>query len=204
MHVPPPRTAGVPESPLSVPCSETHDPEKSEDRTDGSFASLDLRQENATMNPNQKGAKKNQKGLRLWNHTRALAALPYVRSILRSLREHRLEVQQQRHNAHRLADRPGRPDRAALVAHQDALQESQRADLRYEEALKELQNLGITCLDPVKGHALFPFVHKKRLAWFLFDLFEAEPLHFWRYQDDPEDVRRPVNVSEEDTSGRIA
>src|SRR5205823_10302512 len=123
--------------------STTHDPEKSEDRTDGSFASLDLRQENATMNPNQKGAKKNQKGLRLWNHARALAALPYVRSILRSLREHRLEAQQQHHNARRLADRPGRPDRSALVAQQDALQESHRADLRYEETLKELQNLGI-------------------------------------------------------------
>ena len=78
---------GVSKSPLSAPCSETHDPEKSEDRTDGSFASLDLRQENASMNPNQKGAKKSQKGLRLWSHSRALAALPYVRSILRSLRE---------------------------------------------------------------------------------------------------------------------
>jgi hypothetical protein len=156
------------------------------------------------MNPNQKGAKKNQKGLRLWRHTRALAALPYVRSVLGSLREHRLEAQQQRRQARRLADRPGRPDRAALVAHQDALQEAQRADLRYEEALKELQALGITSLDPVKGQALFPFVHKKRLAWFLFDLFDEEPLRFWRYQDDPEDVRRPISVSEEDTSGRIA
>src|SRR4051794_40188952 len=156
------------------------------------------------MNPNQKGARKNQRGLRLWSHPRALAALPYVRSVLRSLREHRLEVQQQRRNARRIADRPGRPDRAALVAHQDALQAAQRADLRYEETLKELQNLGITCLDPIKGQALFPFVHKKRLAWFLFDLFETEPLRFWRYQDDPEDVRRPVAVSEEDTSERMA
>jgi hypothetical protein len=156
------------------------------------------------MNPNQKGAKKSQKGLRLWSHTRALAALPYVRSVLCSLREHRLEAQQQRRNARRLAERPGRPDRAALVAQQDAVQESQRADLRYEEALKELQALGVTCLDPIKGQALFPFVHKKRLAWFLFDLFETEPLRFWRYQDDAEDVRRPVNVSEGDASERLA
>ncbi len=156
------------------------------------------------MNPNQKGARKNQKGLRLWSHTRALKALPYVLSVLRSLREHRLEAQQHRRQARRLADRPGRPDRAALVAHQDSLQEAQRADLRYEEALKELQTLGITSLDSVKGQALFPFVHKKRLAWFLFDLFDEEPLRFWRYQDDPEDIRRPIVVSEEDSSGRIA
>ena len=152
------------------------------------------------MNPNQKGARRNQKGLRLWTHGRALAALPYVRSVIGSLREHRLEVQQQRRLARRLADRPGRPDRATLVAHQEALQEASRAEARYEETLKELQGLGITCRDAVRGQALLPFVHKKRLAWFLFDLFDGEPIRFWRYQDDPEDVRRPVGVSEEDPS----
>ena len=156
------------------------------------------------MNPNQKGAKKTQKGLRLWSRSRALAALPYVRSILCSLREHRLEAQQQRHNVRRLADRPGRPDRAALVAQQEAVEASQRADFHYEEALKELQALGITCLDAINGQALFPLVHKKRLAWLLFDLFETDPLRFWRYQDDAEDVRRPIGINEEDTSGKFA
>ena len=67
-------------------------------------------------------------------------------------------------------------------------------DHRFASALEP----GITCLDPIKGQALFPFVHKKRLAWFLFDLFETDPLRFWRYQDDPEDVRRPIGVSEEE------
>lgn len=192
-------------NPSPAPCYlGTHNLGKVRDQTDTSRVFLDPPQEKTSMNPNQKGAKKNQKGLRLWSHTRALAALPYVRSVLASLREHRLEAQQQRRQARRLADRPGRPDRAALVAHQDFLQEAQRADLRYEEALKELQTLGITSLDPVQGQALFPFVHKKRLAWLLFDLFDEEPLRFWRYQDDPEDVRRPVSVSEEDASGRIA
>ena len=70
-----------------------------------------------------------------------------------------------------------------------------------EQVLKRSKEL---ILDPLKGQALFPFVHKKRLAWLLFDLFETEPLRYWRYQDDPEDVRRPVAVSEEDTSERMA
>jgi len=153
------------------------------------------------MSEKQKGARRHNKGLRLWTHARALAALPYVTPIVRSVREHRLEALHYQRQAKLLADRPGRPDRAALIAHQDALHDAQRAQARFDEALKELQSLGIVCLNPVKGQALLPFVHRKRLAWFLFDLFEKEPLHFWRYQDEPEDVRRPVGVSEEDTSG---
>jgi len=155
------------------------------------------------MNSNQKGAKRHHKGLRLWTHERALASLPYVASVVRSLREHRLEAQQQRTRARRLADRPGRPDRATMIAHQEALKEAQRAETRFDEALKELQTLGVTCLDAVKGQALFPFVQKKRLAWFLFDLFDAEPVRFWRYQDDPADVRRAIGKEEEDVSGTL-
>ncbi len=149
------------------------------------------------MNPNQKGARKSNRGLRLWSHARALAALPYVTSIVRSLREHRLEMQTHKRRARQLADRPGRPDRAALVAHQVALDEAARAEARYDDALKELRALGISLVDPVNGQALLPFVHKKRLAWLLFDLFDDQPLRSWRYQDDPDDVRRPVGVRDE-------
>ena len=39
------------------------------------------------MNPNSKGARRQQKGLRLWTLNRALAALPYVAPVLRSLRD---------------------------------------------------------------------------------------------------------------------
>ena len=39
---------------------------------------------------------------------------------------------------------------------------------------------------------------------YVYDLFDETPLRFWRYQDDPEDVRRPVNVSEGDTSEKLA
>jgi Uncharacterized conserved protein (DUF2203) len=151
------------------------------------------------MNPNQKGAKRHGKGLRLWTLARAQAALPYAVAIIRSLREYRLELLQHRRLARRLADRPGRPDRAALVALQDAVEAGHQAEVRYAEPLKELQALGVTLLDPLQGQALFPFVHKKRLAWFLFDLFDEQLLRFWRYQDDPEDVRRSIGVSDEES-----
>src|SRR5439155_4675438 len=144
------------------------------------------------MNPNSKGARRSHKGLRLWTHARAVAALPYVAPVLRSLREHWIEMRSYRRRARRLAARPGRLDRAAMIAHQETQQEAHKASAAYADTLKELQALEITCVDPIRGQALFPFLQKKKLAWFLYDLFEEHPLRYWRYQDDPVDVRRPV------------
>jgi hypothetical protein len=151
------------------------------------------------MNPNSKGARRSHKGLRLWTHARALAALSYVTPVLRSLREHWIEMRSHRRRARNLTDRPGRPDRAVMIAQQEASQEAHKASAAYAEAQKELQALEITCVDPIRGQALFPFLHKKKLAWFLYDLFEEQPLRYWRYQDDPVDVRRPVAPTEEDS-----
>lgn len=144
------------------------------------------------MNPNSKGARRPQKGLRLWTLARAHKALPYVAPVLRSLREHWLEMRSHRRRARRLALRRGRPDTATLIAQQEAQNEATRASTAYADALRELQALEITCVDPVRGEALFPISHKKKLAWLLYDLFDEQPLRFWRYQEDTADVRRPV------------
>jgi hypothetical protein len=155
------------------------------------------------MNPNSKGARRSQKGLRLWTHARAVAALPYVAPVLQSLREHWIEMRAHRLRARRLAERPGRPDRAAMVALQEVQNEAQKATAAYSEALRELQALEITCVDPMRGQVLFPFKHKNKLAWFLFDLFDEQPLRHWRFQDDPIDTRRPVTPSGEDASSTV-
>ena len=45
----------------------------------------------------------------------------------------------------------------------------------------------------VGGLALIPFAVEKRLAWYVFDLFDEEdPLRFWRYHQDPLEKRRPM------------
>jgi hypothetical protein len=141
-----------------------------------------------------KGAKERTQTIQVWIYEQAQAATPYITSILRSLREHALEALQHYHRAKRIANRPGRPDRSTLIAQQEAEREARRADDQFHDALSELQEMDIYTLDPIQGQALVPFVHNDQLAWYIFDLFDAQPLRFWRFQSDPEDTRRPVTA----------
>src|SRR5437016_5597501 len=150
------------------------------------------------MNQNSKGTRRSHKGLRLWTHAQAQAALPYVVPVLRSLREHWIAMRSHRLRARRLTEKPGRPDRGAMIALQEEQQETHQSAISYAETQKELQALGITCVDPIRGQVLFPFKREKKLAWFIFDLFDEQPLGYWRYQDDPVDVRRLIGGNDED------
>ena len=49
--------------------------------------------------------------------------------------------------------------------------------------------------DPIKGQALIPFAQEDQLAWYIFDLFDGNSLHFWRYHKDPLETRRPLAVT---------
>jgi hypothetical protein len=147
-----------------------------------------------------KGAKERTQTIQVWTYQQARAAAPYIASILRSLREHALEALQHSQRAKRLANRPGRPDRSAIIAHQEAEKDAQRADDRFREAIEELQGMDIYTLDPIQGQALVPFVHNDQLAWYVYDLFDTQPLRFWRFQSDPEETRRPVTSMQKGTS----
>jgi hypothetical protein len=112
---------------------------------------------------------------------------------MRSLREHRLEAQQQDRIARRLANQPGHADRMAIIAQTAAEQAAREANDRFHEALDELHTLDIYCLDPVASLALIPFAIENHLAWFVFDLFDPDdPMRFWRYHKDPLETRRPM------------
>ncbi len=130
------------------------------------------------MKRQPKGAKERSQTIQVWTYEQATGAAPYISSILRSLREHALEALQHYHRAKRLANRPGRPSRAAIIAQQEAEREAHRADDRFRDALDELQEMDIYTLDPIQGQALVPFVHNDQLAWYIFDLFDAQPLRF--------------------------
>ena len=152
------------------------------------------------MKRNRNGAKNRSQTIQVWTYEQASEIVPYVASIMASLREHRLEAQRHRLTASRLAQQPGRPHRAELIAHDDAIREAHRAEDRFHDALEELHSLDVYCLDPLQGLALIPFAKNDQLAWFVFDLFGGDKLAFWRFHQDPLDTRRPIAEALEGTS----
>ena len=144
------------------------------------------------MKRNRNSSKGRQQTIQVWTYEQARRVLPYVASIMRSLREQWLEGQRHHLAARRLAKRPGRPGRDRLLAHAEALASAHQADERFQEALEELHTLDIYCLDPVCGLALIPFAQNNKLAWFVYDLFDRDPLRFWRYHRDSLETRRPI------------
>jgi hypothetical protein len=134
--------------------------------------------------------------LRLWTFEDAQAAVPYFSSVVRSLREHFLEILAKRREGKALAERPGRADRKALIAEQEARTGLQKAEQEYQDALEELQQLDVQPLDASQGTALVPFVHDDQLAWYVFDLFDNQPIRSWRYQSDPDETRRKLTAAQ--------
>lgn len=141
---------------------------------------------------NKKGTKRRRQTLQVWSFARAKAALPYLSSVLTSLREHRLRARRHQVAARRLDQKPGRPGRDTLIAAEEHRREARSANERFQEALEELEALDVYCLDPVRGQALVPFVHDNQLAWYVYDQFDPEPFRTWRYHSDPLDTRRPI------------
>ena len=133
----------------------------------------------------------------VWTYAQAKAAVPYLKSIMRSLRTHQIDAQGHDLAVRRLTNRPGRPDRKTLVAHADAVEDTRQARERYHEAEQELQSLGVFCLDAVRGEALIPFVQDEQLAWFILDTFAPEPLQSWRFHSDSLETRRPLGDVED-------
>jgi hypothetical protein len=144
------------------------------------------------MNRNRHGARRRRQRIRLWDYDEARGAVPYVASVMTSIREHWLEAVGHDLRMRRVTKKPGRPDRERLIAHAEALEGGRQASEKLQSALEELQALDIYCVDPVQGEALIPFKHSNQLAWFVYNQFERDPLRFWRYHDDPLETRRPL------------
>jgi hypothetical protein len=130
--------------------------------------------------------------IRLWTHEGAVKAVPYLRAVIRSLREQWLRLQFLRREIQRLDSRSGRPDRQARVSRAVALQELDRVEIELDETFDELNAINVACLDPIRGLALIPFGKPKQLAWYVFDVFAPRGLESWRFDDDPPELRRPL------------
>jgi Uncharacterized conserved protein (DUF2203) len=130
---------------------------------------------------------------RLWTLEEAQAAVPYFSAVTRSLREHYLQMCAKSREVQKLTERQGRPDRKVLIEEQEARQDLLKAEQDCRDALEELSALGVQPLDAVQGTALVPFVHDDQSAWYIFDLFDSQPIHSWCYHSDPE-LPRPVTA----------
>jgi hypothetical protein len=146
------------------------------------------------MKRRPKDSKSRRKTIQVWNYDQAVKAVPYLTSVVRALREHATDLAAARAEERRLNERPGRPDRHALIALQESQEEARRAEASVEEDLAELEQLDVYSLNPFRGQALVPFVHEEQLAWYVFDLFDSNPFRTWRFQSDPEDTRRPITA----------
>jgi hypothetical protein len=130
--------------------------------------------------------------LHVWTYEAALKSVPYLRAVVRSLREHWLHIQSVRRQIERLDSRPGRPDRQTLILRAMAARELDQADIELEETSDELKELDVHCLDPARGLALIPFGKGDDLAWYVFDLFAPRGLEAWLFDRDPLEMRRPL------------
>jgi hypothetical protein len=130
--------------------------------------------------------------LRLWTYETALRAVPYLRAVVRSLREHWLHFQSVRRQIQRLDSRPGRPDRQALIGQATTIEELERTAIRLEETFDELKAIDVYGVDPAQGLAMIPFGKGDELAWYVFDLFAPQGLEAWRFHGDPLETRRPL------------
>ena len=126
---------------------------------------------------------------RLWTYSEAVLAVPYLRSLVGSLRERWLDAQREPLQTRRMKAQPGRPDRQALIRQAEAAGE---AEDQFHEVLGELEALGVSSLDTPQGLALIPFRQGSDLAWFVFDLFSPRGLETWRLDEDPPETRRPL------------
>jgi hypothetical protein len=130
--------------------------------------------------------------IRLWTFPQADKALPYIRSITASLRQHWLDARGRKNELERLDKKSGPLGRDLLLAKAEAEMAHSQAEDQFSEALQELMNMDVFLLDPVQGVALIPFNKENTLAWFVFDLFEEGKLKAWRFHEDTLATRRPI------------
>ena len=145
------------------------------------------------MNPRRKKKEaRNMRALRLWTYDQASRAIPYLRSVVASLREYWLEAQSKRREGELLAALPGKADRERLLREQALHTGQEDAESHFNDALTELMNIDVYLLDPVRGVALIPFRKEDDLAWYVYDQFDDHGLSGWRYHNDPLEECRPL------------
>ena len=150
------------------------------------------------MKRRHKKRAKNARVIRLWSMQEVGKAVPYLHSVIGSIRENWLDVQSLKREAVLVEKRiPAGTKR--LVALARAKDDVHSAENRFAEAIEELSRIDVFLLDPVRGLAFIAFRQGEQLAWYIFDQFEDKGLVGWRLHDDTLETCRPLNLLAEPT-----
>jgi hypothetical protein len=150
------------------------------------------------MKRRHKKRAKNARVIRLWSLQEVGKAVPYLHSVIGSIRENWLDVQSLKREAVLVEKRiPAGTKR--LVALSRAKDDIDKAENRFAEAIEELSRVDVFLLDPVRGMAFIAFRQGEELAWFIFDQFEEKGLIGWRLHSDALEMCRPLNLLAEPT-----
>ena len=134
--------------------------------------------------------------LRMWSYPNAVKAIPYIRSLVQSLREGWIALRQAQQDIERTKARPGRPNRDTLIRLDESQREIERAEANLEEIVNDMAALSAYSIDPGAGLAVIPFLQRQELAWYVFDLFDPQGIAAWRLYSDPLELRRPLSELE--------
>jgi len=132
--------------------------------------------------------------MHLWDWSELVKAVPYLRSVVGSLREHWLEMLNAERQIHRSVKNKAPFNRHQIIEKEFRREEHRRAQDKFDDALEELTGVDVFLTDPVRGLALIPFRKDDDVAWYIYDLFAKRGLIGWRYPNDPEEECRPLST----------
>jgi hypothetical protein len=135
--------------------------------------------------------------MRLWLWSEVVGAIPYLRSIIGSVRDHWLALAFARRELDRIERLPGRATRSRMIDVQRLQHDREQAQAKFEDAMQELADLDVGLLDPVRGLAHIAFRKQDDLAWYVFDVFAKQGIIGWRYHSDPIELCRPLEPEKE-------
>jgi hypothetical protein len=131
--------------------------------------------------------------MRLWTWSEVAKAVPYLRSVIGSLREHWLDILNIQRQIDKTEAGKGPAKRQQMMDMQAHHDERSRAQAKFDDALEELNKVEVYLYDPIRGLAMIPCRKRDDLAWYVFDHFAAPGVIGWRYQNDPIDECRPLD-----------
>jgi Uncharacterized conserved protein (DUF2203) len=138
--------------------------------------------------------------MHLWDRSEVTKAVPYLRSVIGSLREHWLEMINAERRLHRSANDKAPFRRHQIIEKEKHQAERQRARDQFDDALEELIGVDVFLTDPVRGLAVIPFRKDDDVAWYCYDQFAKRGLVGWRYPNDPDEGFRPLSTLKEENA----